>query len=319
MDGATGPAASSIVQKPSGSIDRVTKVLVSIKPLGYVVKADGEFTAIISQDDEIYIVRQGDRFAGRYRAVSVSADAVEAVEEPPTQVPRPPFAAPPVFPGLLSASAQEGPSQFSHENCQNCNSHESGEVSRRLPGDAPAEVASHPSRKREVKRARTLTVKWPWRRFAHAVKQAAVTADTNRVVFQTLGYVESQDGEVQAIVADGSGTYLVKQGEIFADQYQAISVDPILVLAVKVPPVKPALDFLSAHTDSDTKPASKRLYGYLPSPLSGSTGILPMGSLGQDGQATLGANLGVNLFNTLSTELDVQSHFYTTDNLKLRY
>ena len=41
---------------------------------------------------------------------------------------------------------------------------------------------------------------------------------------------------MQAIVADGSQVYLVKQGETFADQYRATSVDPILVLAVKVSP-----------------------------------------------------------------------------------
>ena len=41
---------------------------------------------------------------------------------------------------------------------------------------------------------------------------------------------------MQAIVADGSQVYLVKQGETFADQYRATSVDPILVLAVRVSP-----------------------------------------------------------------------------------
>ena len=96
-----------------GQLIALTKLSVEMKPLGFVVKADGELAAILSQDDEIYIVRQGDRFAGRYRAVSVSADAVEAVEEPPRQALPLPFAAPPAFPDLLSASALQGPSLFS--------------------------------------------------------------------------------------------------------------------------------------------------------------------------------------------------------------
>ena len=71
-------------------------------------------------------------------------------------------------------------------------------------------------------------------------------------IFQTLGYVEAQDGELQAIVADGPEVYLVKQGETFAEQYRATSVDPILVLAVKLPPGQRAGKFLSAQTNPAT-------------------------------------------------------------------
>jgi hypothetical protein len=247
----------------------MTEVPVSIKPLGFVVKADGEFAAILSQGDEIYIVQQGDRFAGRYRAVSVSADAVEAVEDPPTEESPIPFKAPPTFPGLLSARVQQGPSQFSKGDCLVCNSGEFGEISRKLPGDPPAEVASFPSRKRRIRRAHLLPVKWPWQMFARAFKQTAVMADNSNVVFQTLGYVETKDGEFQAIVADGPDVYLVKQGETFADKYRATSVDATLVLAVRVSPGQEVGDFLSAQTESGGKIASKKLYGYLQYPVLG--------------------------------------------------
>ena len=59
------------------------KFPVSIKSTGFVVKANGELDAILAEDDDVQIVRQGDSFDGRYRAVSVSAKAVEAVEETP--------------------------------------------------------------------------------------------------------------------------------------------------------------------------------------------------------------------------------------------
>ena len=233
MNGATNSAAPTIAQKPSGSTDRLTKHSVSIKPLGFVVKGNGEIAAVLSQDDEIYIVRQGDRFAGRYRAVSVSADAVEAVEELPTQAPPPSFAAPP---GLLSASAQPGHPEVSNADCFVCNSNESGQVSQKLPDDVPSELVSYPPKNPKARQAQAHSIRWPWQRSAHSFKQTTATADNNTVVFQTLGYVETQDGDLQAVVAEGNEVYLVKQGDTFADEYRATSVDPLLVLAVKVSP-----------------------------------------------------------------------------------
>lgn len=142
-----------------------------IKPIGFVRNAGGEFAAIVSEGDEIYVVRKGDRF-GRYRALSVSAEAVQAEIEPPAQ-PLPSFLPPAELPNALSAAARE---------------------------------AIYPP------------------------------ADRGSFVFQTLGYVQTQEGDTRAIVADGSQTYLVRQGEVFAGQYRATSVDPVLVLAVRLPP-----------------------------------------------------------------------------------
>jgi len=226
VDAASASATPILAATPAGSTDRLAKLPVKMKPLGFVEKADGEFDAILSQDDEIYIVRQGDRFAGRYRAVSVSADAVEAVEDPPRQ-PLPP----------------------------------------------------HP--------------------------------DT--FVFQTLGYVETKRGETRAIVADGSQVYLVKQGETFADQYWVTSVDPILVLAVRVSPGQHVGNFLSAQTESGGNPASKKLYGYLHYPLLGWANAQAFHEVDASGGPVL-MDLGVNLLNSPLTWFDVQEHFFTADN-----
>ncbi len=317
-DGATDPVASIIAEKPSGSTDRMTKLSVEMKPLGFVVKADGELAAILSQDDEIYVVRQGDRFAGRYRAVSVSADAVEAVEEPPRQALPLPFAAPPVFPDLLSASALQGPSLFSGGDCSGCRSNELGEVSAKVPDDPPLGVASPPPRNRKDEQARVTSVKGPRQRFAPTLKMTATSPDTATFVFQTLGYVETQDGEMQAIVADGSQVYLVKQGETFADQYRATSVDPILVLAVRVSPGQDVGNFLSAQTESGGKSASKRLYGYLHYPLFGWANGQAPHEVGASGSPVL-TDLGVNLLNSSLTGFDLQSHFFMADNPKVGF
>jgi hypothetical protein len=117
------------------------------------------------------------------------------------------------------------------------------------------------------------------------------------LVFQTLGYVETQDGAIQAVVADGSSLYLVKQGEVFADQYQATSVDPGLVLAVRVSPGQDARNSLSAQTESGGKPASKRLDGYLHYSLGGLASAQSFYEVDASGGPVL-LDLGVNLLKS---------------------
>jgi len=138
MEGTSDPAALSA--EPAGRpTDGLSNLAVEIKPMGFVVTGDGELAAILSSDDGISIVRQGDRFAGRYRALSVSADAVEAVEEPPRQPVTSPLSEPRASPDLLMA-AQRGPPLY---------------------------------------------------------------PDPGTFIFQTLGYVQTQDGDIQGIVAEG--------------------------------------------------------------------------------------------------------------------
>ena len=225
MNAASGLGAFNLTARSAGETERVGKLPVEIKPLGYVVKGDGQFAAIVSADDDVYVVRPGDRFAGRYRALSVSADLVEAVEDPPRQPPVPSFMAPADFPDLLSASAQQRPPLSSGEDCGGCKFSGVGEVSAKVPQRPPGEVQAPLPRSRMGLH----TVN-------HHGQGAKAPKEQSAFIFQTLGTVETQDGQVQAIVADGSQLYLVKQGETFADQYQATSVDPLLVLAVKLSP-----------------------------------------------------------------------------------
>jgi hypothetical protein len=58
---------------------------ITLPSLGYVQKANGEVQAIVVQDDQIYLIQQGDFFAHRYKALSVSASAVVAVEVSPQE------------------------------------------------------------------------------------------------------------------------------------------------------------------------------------------------------------------------------------------
>jgi hypothetical protein len=303
------PANSVTAARPSGSTDRVANLPVEIKPVGFVEKGDGEFAAVLSQDDDIYIVRPGDRFAGRYRALNVSADLVEAVEEPPRQAPPPSFAAPSAFPDLLSASAQPAPSYFSNEDCPGCKFKGHGEGFASVPKDPPREVASPPPRS-----GTGILPVIQHGQDGHGTSRTLSRAPSvDTFIFQTLGTVETQDGEVQAIVADGSEVYLVKQGETFADQYRATSVDSILVLAVRVSPGELEGNPLTAQTESGAGPASKNLYGYLHSPSSGISNAGSFHEVDASGVPAF-ADLGVNLFSASPNGFEAQLHLFMADN-----
>ena len=256
-----GAALPKATMNSAASTDCLVKPLVEMKSIGFVESANGEVAAILSPGDNVFVVRQGDRFAGQYRAVSVSAEVVEAVEEPPRDAAPLPFASPPALPDLLSASAEPSP--------------------------------PFPSKRGTPPEASTL-------------------------IFQTLGYVEMQDGTQQAVVADGSSLYLVKQGETFADQYRATSVDPGIVLAVRVSPGDLAGNSLTAQAKPSGRIASKSLYGYLHSSLSGLAS--PQFSLELDASGSPDfMNLGAGLLNTSLTGFNLQAHFLSADNSNFKF
>jgi hypothetical protein len=325
-----GRVASGDLLVPSGvadstkkSIDEFSKLGVEMKPLGFVVTGDGELAAILSLNDEISIVRQGDRFAGRYRALSVSADAVEAVEEPPRQPVASPLAEPRASPDLLTATAQHGPPLYSLDDCSQCQFGGVGEVSAKLPEDPPTPAESPPPRSRTAEVTLATTAKTA--RQKKILREDATSPDPATFIFQTLGYAQTQDGDIQAIVAEGSDVYLVKQGETFADQYRATSVDPILVLAVKVLPGQDVEASPSSRTESaglaasgiraesGGKLASKKLYGYLPFPPLGLASGQAFHELGASGSYE-SSGLAVNLLNSSLTGLDFQAHSFQASN-----
>jgi len=53
----------------------------AVETLGYVEKAGGEKEAIVEVLNQVYLVHEGDSFAGKYRAVQVTPSSVEIVEE----------------------------------------------------------------------------------------------------------------------------------------------------------------------------------------------------------------------------------------------
>jgi len=256
---AVGPAGVS--PEHSHFLDAARAV---VKPIGFVEKANGEIDAVISEGDQVFVVKEGDHFGQRYRALRVSPDGVEVAEEPlpdssPISRPRP---------SVLTAALSTGPS-------------DSG---------SPHSVA--PSQHQG----------WPEKSPAPRAREGAAAGgdhpETSTLAFQTLGYVETSAGEIEAIVADGSSVYLVKQGERFADTYRAVTVSPTLVLAVRVNPGWNVDGMLAARTDSQAEPASKLIYGTLHLAGSGKAGSISSAvTVAPAGPAL--QNLGVSFLNTL--------------------
>jgi hypothetical protein len=258
-DGAISLAAAT----PEGPAGQAKESLVRMKPLGYVVSAEGQFTAIISCGDDVDLVRQGDLFGGRYRAVAVSAEAVDAVEEPPRQLlpARDPNA--PAFADVLSASAETGTGLSFGDESLTALANASVELPPKIPDGPLIEKAIPPPKEGTGPPVTATTARSLGRETAGHAEGTAKSLEPATLIFHTLGYVETEDEGFKAVVADGAEVYLVGQGETFAGQYRATSVEPSIVLAVKAPPGQDSRNSLSAQTESGGKSASKTLYGYL--------------------------------------------------------
>lgn len=254
------PAAAPLASLSPGMGGGPTKVSTPIlmAPIGYVEKAGGELDAVLSLGDAIYVVRQGDYFAGRYRAVRVSPEAVEAVEESPHDGLPPPLPGPPLRTGLLATASQDGLSPplsdalFLAPRAEGMPS-----LSESVPREGVAIAANVPLPVREDRRTRRRSVKTPDRKLVQSGEDN-LPASEPTLVFQALGYIENTSGEIAAIVAEGSRVYLVKQGDAFADQYRAVSVDPAMVLAVRAPP-EDKENLLAGRTEFGAESASKQV------------------------------------------------------------
>ena len=132
-------------------------------------------------------------------------------------------------------------------------------------------------------------------------------------IFQTLGYVETQDGKIRAIVADGPRVYLVERGELFAGQYRATSVDTTVVLAERAPAGSDAGNLVFAQAEPLSKPASNEPYRSLRFALSDLTGVQALNVLGASGSQVL-MDLGVDLLNSSLTGFDALAYFRKAGN-----
>ncbi len=287
---------------------------VYMEPLGFVVKPGGEFADIVKYRDEIYVVGEGERFAGRFRALSVTADRVEAEIDPPRDAHPPPLRAPPETPVMLTAAARDGPEFFSMDDCIKCEFHAPGEVSSKSDAEASFEPGIPPGSGKIDPPGRIIPVAAPRQSPQPASRQADPPPETGTYVFQTLGYVKTQDGDTRAIVADESDLYLVKQGETFAGRYLAVSIDSALVLARRISPIGCEGNTLSAQAESASKDGSKNIDGNWHFPLSELTSLQSLQSASALGN-TSPAGPGHDALNFSLAGSGLESPFFMAGNL----
>lgn len=295
----TSPAVAdnAVAVAVSAQVEQLTGSSVKIKPLGYVVDAQGQFSAIVSQGDDAYLVRPGDEFAGHYRAVAVSADVVDAVEEPPRLMLPERDSGSPLFADLLGTDAQPE-AGLAPWNLGSSNFDRFGKAPLKILDDSFTQTSLPPPKMASRSGTPVASVRSAGHDAPSRTEKTVRSPEASGTfIFQTLGYVEMVNEGCKAIVADGSEVYLVKPGDTFAGQYRATSVESSVVLAVRVPPVPRSINVLSAQTERSGKSASNILYGYLHFSLAG----LASAQVSHAVDATsspVRAGFGVNLLNS---------------------
>ncbi len=158
----------------------------TLKPIGYVEWASGRFEAIVDHQGRVQVLGASERFDRDYFARRVSPSSVEIVEES-----RQPFTVHPA-PGTVRGEEGKPDLDLRVARALSATSLE-GKGLVILPGGEPCPAA--------------VGARAPP---ACGLKQ--------------LGYVERNDGQLLAIMADRDEIYLVGEGEVFAHRFRAIRV-----------------------------------------------------------------------------------------------
>jgi hypothetical protein len=179
--------------------------------IGYIERVAGQAEAIVAVGDEVHFVREGEVFADRFRALSVSPAWVE-IEELPFEGSPPPMVAldyttiTPVAPQSRVPTSHSPPGSASAGVGQADVSSGPGP-----PGQRP------PSRAAPNRVARVAA----WAGARAGPVDAGSEPSGERFTLKPFGFAETSDGETIAFVAVEGEVFLVRQGEAFAGRYRA--------------------------------------------------------------------------------------------------
>jgi Tfp pilus assembly protein PilP len=207
------PAPTLPIVEPTTPSDGSGKQ--SVVMLGYVEKAGGEREGIVEVLGQVYLVHEGELFAEKYRVMLVTPSTVQIVEEltkgsselaepkrdlEPARPPVSRWRAPPLF---LGSSGTDPPVEAD----------KTGELAA---GERASTSGSPPERSvGSYEKPEGLQILWTR---GESVRPAGQLAQTDRCslasAFNTVGFVEKASGEMQAIVADEGGVYLVPTGKV---------------------------------------------------------------------------------------------------------
>jgi len=284
------------LETATGRLDSRPPTTETLRTLGYVEWASGQVEGIVAEDNEVFLVKEGDVFADRYRALKVSPTSMVVAEETPRNGSPPSaetvweldgqFTAGLGFPAGLSPPGDVSPMTPLAQDEQ-VSAPELGPEPR-LPND----VRPPPSRLGHAPRARH-HLRGSAKVRAPATVGAGPPAASLPITLPLLGYVQKANGEVQAIVVQDDQIYLIRQGDFFAHRYKAVSVSASAVVAVEVSPPEAAHQVSSdASTKaqlSSAKPVDVTLYP--PSEAAQAATLLP--EVESAGKALTGSGAGL--------------------------
>jgi len=257
--------------------------------IGYIERVAGQAEAIVAVGDEVHFVREGEVFADRFRALSVSPTWVE-IEELPFESSPPPMVA--LDYGTTTPGVPQSRAPTSHSP----------------PGSASAgvgqtDVSSGPGspRQRPPPRASpNRVVRVAARAGARAGPVDAGSEPAGeRFTLKPFGFAETSDGETVAFVAVEGEVFLVRQGEAFAGRYRARRVTAWAVevaaespqRAVKQPDRAP--DSASGKPTASTASNVEALALHAPD-LSARTGIPDLEATALPGSSAKGEEKGLS-------------------------
>lgn len=206
--------------------------VAEFKPLGYVERPDGSVEGVVAEGSRVFLVREGETFADRYRVLKVSASVVRAVDtlaaQPaPTVVPQETLMAtrqdaprPPVAPSLAQGTPK--PSRLED---------------RGLAGSFPVPI---PKALASPIKAALGAVPNSGAKTAEAKMSGASTRNSG----ERLGYVEMAGGTLKNIVAEGGEIKLIPQEYVVAQRLKAAN-EPLFSAAMRpdtfgnAPPIHP--------------------------------------------------------------------------------
>jgi hypothetical protein len=220
------PGFDLVAPRQRGSAPR-SPPPTTLTAIGYVNKGDGQVEAILSDEEEVYLVREGEVFAGKYLALKVSGSSVEVVESSPQDV---------VQPASLGVVSDAGSVQASKPWAATSHSPPVRVVEKAEAGQREKSLAATASDSRG---------------------ELAGTSGPAPTFMKPLGYVEWADGRFAAIIADEDQVYVVQEGGVFADNRQAVRVSRSSVEVVEnvsPPPKQPPLQV--AGLEAGQRPAS---------------------------------------------------------------
>jgi hypothetical protein len=236
----TGPEK---LETATRRLDRRPPTPGTLPTLGYVEWASGQVAGIVDEGNEIFLVKEGEVFADRYRALKVFPTSLVVAEEaPPNGIPPPAemvreldpqFTAGLGVPTGLSPPGDAKPTTplAKHERV----AAPELRLGPRLPNEArpPASRASPAPKVRHHLRGSAQAR-------APSMEGTGPPPASLPITLTPLGYVEKANGEVQAIVVQDDQICLIQQGDFFAHRYKAVSVSASAVVAVEVSPQEAA-------------------------------------------------------------------------------